>query len=95
MQVDSYDDFLQKDVHPRKRADFGLQAVLTSIFPLEDQKGIYHLEFIDYIVLKEKYSTNECIERNLSYQAPVKARMRLIIYDEEILKDTGEKRVKS
>ncbi|RLC50874.1 MAG: DNA-directed RNA polymerase subunit beta, partial [Candidatus Cloacimonadota bacterium] len=41
------------------------------------------------------YSTNECIERNLSYQAPVKARMRLIIYDEEILKDTGEKRVKS
>jgi DNA-directed RNA polymerase subunit beta len=95
MQVDSYNDFLQKDVHPRKRSEIGLQAVLTSIFPLEDQKGIYHLEFIDYIVLKEKYSTNECIERNLSYQAPVKARMRLIIYDEEILKETGEKRVKS
>ena len=95
MQVDSYNDFLQKDVHSRKRADFGLQAVLTSIFPLEDQKGIYHLEFIDYIVLKEKYSTNECIERNLSYQAPVKARMRLVIYDDELLKETGEKRVKS
>ncbi len=95
MQVDSYNQFIQKDVHPQKRYEEGLQAVLKSIFPLEDQKGIYFLEFIDYIVLKEKYSTDECIERNLSYQAPVKARMRLVIYDEEILKETGEKRVKS
>lgn len=95
MQVDSYNQFIQKDVHPQKRYEEGLQAVLKSIFPLEDQKGIYYLEFIDYIVLKEKYSTDECIERNLSYQAPVKARMRLVIYDEEILKETGEKRVKS
>ncbi len=45
--------------------------------------------------LKEKYSTDECIERNLSYQAPIKARMRLIIFDEDILKESGEKRVKS
>lgn len=95
MQIDSYDQFLQKGVHPQKRNEEGLQAVLKSIFPLEDQKGIYYLEFIEYIVLKEKYSTDECIERNLSYQAPVKARMRLVIYDEEILKETGEKRVKS
>lgn len=95
MQIDSYDQFLQRNVHPQKRHEDGLQAVLKSIFPLEDQKGIYYLEFIDYIVLKEKYSTDECIERNLSYQAPVKARMRLVIYDEEILKESGEKRVKS
>ncbi|MCK4311995.1 MAG: DNA-directed RNA polymerase subunit beta [Candidatus Cloacimonetes bacterium] len=95
MQIDSYNYFLQKDIHPQKRKDIGLQAVLNSIFPLEDQKGIYHLDYIDYIVLKEKYTTDECIERNLSYQAPIKARMRLIIYDEEILKETGEKRVKS
>jgi len=95
MQIDSFDQFIQKEIHPQKRIEEGLQAVLKSIFPLEDQKGIYYLEFIDYIVLKEKYSTDECIERNLSYQAPVKARMRLIIYDEEILKETGDKRVKS
>lgn len=95
MQIDSYNQFLQKEVHPQKRYEEGLQAVLKSIFPLEDQKGIYYLEYIDYIVLKEKYSTDECIERNLSYQAPVKARMRLVIYDEEILKETGDKRVKS
>ncbi len=95
MQKDSYDKFLQKDEHPQKRKDNGLQTVLTSIFPLEDQKGLYYLEYLDYTILKEKYSTDECIERNLSYQAPVKARMRLTIYDEDLLKETGEKRVKS
>ncbi|MCD4796365.1 MAG: DNA-directed RNA polymerase subunit beta [Candidatus Cloacimonetes bacterium] len=95
MQIDSYNAFLQNDVHPQKREHKGLQNVLTSIFPLEDQKGIYYLEFIDYTVLKEKYSTDECIERNLSYQVPVKSRMRLTIYDEELLKETGEKKVKS
>ncbi|MBN2460449.1 MAG: DNA-directed RNA polymerase subunit beta [Candidatus Cloacimonetes bacterium] len=95
MQIDSFEDFLQKDVHPQKRKNIGLQQVMDSIFPLEDQKGLYFLEFLDYLVLKEKYNTDECIERNLSYQAPIKARMRLTIYDDELLKETGEKRVKS
>lgn len=95
IQLDSFNDFLQKDIHPNRRTNIGLQAVLKSIFPIEDQKGIYFLEYIDYLVLKEKYSTDECIERNLSYQAPVKARMRLTIYDEEHLKETGEQRIKN
>ena len=95
MQISFYHDFLQKDAHPQKRKNAGLQAILTSVFPLEDSKGIYHLDFIDYVVLKEKYNTDECIERNLSYQTPIKARMRLIIYDEELLKETGERRVKN
>jgi DNA-directed RNA polymerase subunit beta len=95
MQIDSFNSFLQKDIHSMMRDNRGLQNVISSIFPLEDQKGIFKLEFIDYVVLKEKYSTDECIERNLSYQAPIKARMRLIIYDEDILKESGEKRVKS
>ncbi|MCK4956616.1 MAG: DNA-directed RNA polymerase subunit beta, partial [Candidatus Cloacimonetes bacterium] len=95
MQIGSYDDFLQRNIHPQKRENRGLQKVLTSIFPLEDPKGYYHLEFIDYIVVKEKYSTEECSERNLSYQVPVKARMRLNIFDEEIKKETGEQKIKS
>ncbi|MBC8384553.1 MAG: DNA-directed RNA polymerase subunit beta [Candidatus Cloacimonetes bacterium] len=95
MQIDSFDDFLQKEVHQTNRTDTGLQAVLNSIFPIIDQKEIYRLDFIDYSVLKEKYSTTECVERNLSYQAPVKARMRLTIYDDELLKETGEKRQKN
>jgi DNA-directed RNA polymerase subunit beta len=94
MQIDSYDEFLQRDEHPQKRLDAGLESVFRAIFPLEDPKGLYKLEYLDYEVLKEKYSVEECVERNLSYQAPVKARMRLTKYDEEILKDTGEKQEK-
>lgn len=93
MQIDSFNNFLQRDVHPKRRKRKGLQQVLESIFPLEDQKGIYHLEFLNYIVLKEKYKTDECIERNLSYQAPVKAQMRLTVYKEDVLKETGVKEV--
>lgn len=95
MQINSFKNFLQRDIHPQRRKNQGLQAVLSSIFPLTDQKGLYHLEYIDYMVLQEKYTTEECIERNLSYQAPVKARMRLTIYDEELLKKKGEKKVKN
>jgi DNA-directed RNA polymerase subunit beta len=95
MQIESFNEFLQPDNHPQRRKDFGLQQVLNSIFPIEDQKGLYFLEYIDYVVLKEKYSTDECVERNLSYQAPVKARMRLTIYDEEVFKETGEKKIKN
>jgi DNA-directed RNA polymerase subunit beta len=95
MQIESFDAFLQRDIHPAKRDEYGLQSVMHATFPLQDAKGYYLLEYIDYIVLKEKYSIQECIERNLSYQAPIKARMRLTVYDEELLKETGEQRVKN
>ncbi len=81
MQVDSFNDFLQKDVHPQRRAKQGLQAVFESIFPIEDNKGNFLLEFIEYSVLQEKYAIGECRERNLSYQAPLKAKMRLSVFE--------------
>lgn len=94
IQTDSFDRFLQRDIHPSKRNSDGLQEAFDSIFPITDAKGLYLLEFIDYVVLKEKYNEEECIARNLSYQAPIKARMRLTVYDEEALKEHNEKRVK-
>lgn len=81
MQVDSFNDFLQKDIHPQRREKRGLQAVFESIFPLEDSKGNFLLEFIEYNVLQEKYAIEECRERNLSYQAPLKAKMRLSVFE--------------
>lgn len=81
MQVDSFNEFLQKDVHPQRRAKRGLQAVFESIFPIEDNKGNFLLEFIEYNVLQEKYSIDECRERNLSYQAPLKAKLRLSVFE--------------
>ncbi len=80
MQVDAFNDFLQKEIHPQRRKRQGLQAVFESIFPLEDNKGNFLLEFIEYSILQEKYTIEECIERNLSYQAPLKAKLRLTVY---------------
>jgi len=81
MQVDSFNDFLQKDIHPQRREKKGLQAVFESIFPIEDNKGNFLLEFMEYNILQEKYDIEECRERNLSYQAPLKAKMRLSIFE--------------
>jgi DNA-directed RNA polymerase subunit beta len=97
MQVDSFHAFLQKEIHPRSRQRKGLQAVFEAVFPLEDSRGNYLLEFLEYNVLKEKYSLQECIERNLSYQAPLKAKMRLTVFEdregERALKDVIEQDV--
>jgi len=83
MQVDSFNDFLQKDVHPKRREKQGLQEVFESVFPIEDNKGNFLLEFEEYNVLQEKYSIDECRERNLTYQAPLKAKLRLSIYEQK------------
>lgn len=93
-QIESYNNFLQATVHPTERKKVGLQSVFEQTFPINDSKGLYRLEFIEYMILKEKYDTDECVERNLSYEAPVKAKMRLVCYDEEVYKQTKEKHVK-
>ena len=95
IQIESYDSFLQKDIHPKKRKNIGLQAVFNSIFPIEDTKGYFLLEFIEYNVLKEKYKKEECIERNLSYQSPIRVKMKLTKYDEELMKDRKSTRLNS
>jgi DNA-directed RNA polymerase subunit beta len=91
-QIKSYDDFLQRSLHPSERKNIGVQAVFNSIFPVKDNKNYFELNFIEYVVLKEKYDTEECIERNLTYSAPVRAKMRLVIYDEESVKEANKSR---
>ncbi len=97
MQIDSFDQFLQRDIHPQKRDVAGLEAVFQSIFPLVDAKGNYLMEFLEYHVLKEKYSIEECIERNLTHNAPLKAKMKLTIFEDnngvKALKDQIEQDV--
>jgi len=93
-QIDSYNTFLQRDIRSGDREDQGLQQVFKSIFPITDSKQNYSLDFIDYIIVKEKYDTEECIERNLTFSASIRAKMRLVIYDEKALKDYGEKKEK-
>ncbi|MDP8232460.1 MAG: DNA-directed RNA polymerase subunit beta [Candidatus Zophobacter franzmannii] len=92
MQVDSFEEFLQRNVPPMQREEKGLQAVFQNIFPIEDTKGNYRLEFISFNVLKEKYTIEECIERNLTYQAALKAKMLLHIFDE--VGEDGKRNIK-
>jgi len=94
-QIKSFRDFLQRDVYPKLRKKQGLQAVFESIFPIEDNKGLYFLEFIEYEVRQEKYNSKESKLRNLSFEAMIKVRLKLTVYNEEILAETGNKEIKN
>ncbi len=91
VQLDSFRDFLQLDVVPDKRDKKGLQAVFQDIFPISDARGNFSLEFVDYKIGNPKYSTEECQERDLTFAVPLKATLRLIVWD-----NTGdEKKMKN
>ena len=92
IQLDSYADFLQRNVPIDKRKDQGLEAVFRSVFPIEAPKGRFKLEYHGYIVSEPKYSEEECKERDLTFSAPLKARLRLVINEED--EESGEKRLK-
>ena len=81
LQINSYSEFLQKDVPPAKREDRGLQAVFQSIFPIMDFNKTVSLEFVSYSLEEPKYNVKECRQRGLSYEAPLKVIVRLVFYD--------------
>ena len=90
VQLKSFRDFLQLEVEPSKRRTEGLQEVFKSVFPISDARDLYSLEFISYEVGEPKYSVEECQERDLTFSAPLKARMRLVIREDV----NGQRRVK-
>ncbi len=77
LQIESYKDFLQEDLHPLMRKIKGLQQAFLLNFPIEDSSEIFQLEFMEYFIEKPKYSEEECRERELTYAKALKARMRL------------------
>ncbi len=81
MQRESYEHFLQKDTPPDQRKDHGLQGIFQSIFPITDFNGLCSLEFVRYSFGEPKYTVAECIERGMTYEAPVKITVRLISFD--------------
>jgi DNA-directed RNA polymerase subunit beta len=83
IQTDSFEDFLQLRVLPSKRESKGLQAVFGSNFPIFDNKENYRLDFIEYNIEKPRYSVQECLERGLTYSAPLKSKLRLSTKDPE------------
>ena len=81
IQKRSFDRFLQADVDPEKREEVGLQSVFRSVFPIRDFNDTASLEFVLYTLEKPKYDVGECLQRGMSYAAPIKVTIRLIVWD--------------
>jgi DNA-directed RNA polymerase subunit beta len=81
MQKESYRRFLQNDVPPEARADYGLQGVFKSVFPIRDFSGACSLEFVEYGLSDPKYDVDECQQRGMTYEVPMKIRVRLVVYE--------------
>ena len=81
IQKRSYAYFLQPDVDPEDREPYGLQAVFKSVFPIEDFSRRASLQFVSYELEYPKYDVDECRERGMTYCAPIKVTVRLVVWD--------------
>ena len=90
MQRESYDRFLQKDVLPDDRVDSGLQADFLSVFPIKDFTGVASLEFVSYSIGEPKHSVKECVHRGMTYEMPVRIRVRLLVFDVDKENETSQ-----
>ncbi len=92
VQKQSYQKFLQDDVPPDKRNDNGLQGVFNSVFPIRDFNETSSLEFVQYVLDRPKYDVDECHQRGMTYAAPIKVVIRLVVYDKD--EESGEKSIR-
>jgi DNA-directed RNA polymerase subunit beta len=92
VQKASYDQFLLVKEPVGGRPDEGLQAVFKSVFPISDFSNTSMLEFVKYEFEAPKYDVDECRQRGMTYAAPLKVTLRLIVFD--IDEETGAKSVK-
>ncbi|MFN4337628.1 DNA-directed RNA polymerase subunit beta [Parvibaculum sp.] len=92
VQKYSYDQFLQVEEPKGGREEQGLQAVFKSVFPISDFSETSTLEFVNYEFEAPKYDVEECQQRGMTFAAPLKVTLRLIVF--EVDEDTGAKSVK-
>jgi DNA-directed RNA polymerase subunit beta len=81
VQIKSFQDFFQMDTAPEKRKTEGLYKVFSENFPIADTRNNFILEFLDYYVDPPRYSIEECVERGLTYNVPLKAKLKLYCTD--------------
>ncbi len=77
VQLKSFKDFLQLDTPPELRKYDGLYKVFSENFPINDTRNNFNLEFLDYFIDPPRYSIEECLERDLTYSVPLKAKLKL------------------
>ncbi len=83
IQLDSYRKFLQEDDAAESRGEFGLHAAFRSVFPIVSYSGSAALEYISYRLGEPVFDVKECQSRGLTYAAPLRVQVRLVIYDKE------------
>jgi DNA-directed RNA polymerase subunit beta len=81
IQKRSYEQFLQADVAAEKRDPIGLEAVFRSVFPISDFNNTCSLEFVSYSIEKPKYDVDECRLRGMTFAAPIKITVRLVVWE--------------
>ena len=81
VQKTSYDHFLQMDVPLAERTSVGLQEVFSSVFPIRDFAERAELQFVSYELEEPKYDVEECQQRGMTYAAPLKVTLRLVVWD--------------
>ena len=100
IQLDSYRKFLQADTHEDRREDDGLHAAFKSVFPIVSYSGNAMLEYASYRLGEPVFDVKECQLRGLTYAAPLRVKVRLVVYDKEastaskkVVKDIREQEV--
>jgi DNA-directed RNA polymerase subunit beta len=90
VQVRAFESLLQPDASEEERKDVGLERVFNEIFPISDVNEKLSLEFVNYSLGEPKYTVEECIERDMTYSAPLKSTLRLVVWEDS--EDSGERR---
>jgi len=98
IQVNSYRDFLQEGIAPEKYSDRGLHAAFKSVFPISSYSGNAALEYVGYRLARPTFDVKECQQRGLTFAAPLRVRVRLVIYERDtpstrVIKDIKEQEV--
>jgi DNA-directed RNA polymerase subunit beta len=97
IQVDSYRQFLQLDADPEQRLDQGLHAAFKSVFPITSYSGNAALEYVGYRLGVPTFDVRECQQRGMTFAAPLRVKVRLVIYDKDsgpgVVKDIKEQEV--
>ncbi|OYX75479.1 MAG: DNA-directed RNA polymerase subunit beta, partial [Brevundimonas sp. 32-68-21] len=86
------EQFLQREVRPGQRKEQGIEAVFKSVFPIKDFNERAILEYVSYEFEDPKYDVEECIQRDMTYAAPLKVKLRLIVFETD--EETGARSVK-
>src|SRR5262250_1644781 len=93
IQRRSYEEFLQLNQAPGERRDSGLQGVFRSVFPIKDFNETASLEFVSYTLGEPKYSVEECHQRGMTFAAPLKVTIQLVLW--EVEQRTGSRTIKN